>query len=170
MPLNDASATSSGVSCGLSATSKWNFFSVCGRRQRQVQRDHRRRRAQLAHHRRLPVLRQRADCAARADHLRGRLRRRQRHHHVRARERNRHGAETKQRMPAGVQPVASTDVTVQPALSERSPRTRSIPTMSPGLICASVGEAAAFPPAIAAIPQDANWSLNCASVSGYSPR
>ena len=38
--------------------------------------------------------------------------------------------------------LPSTLVTVHPALSERSPRTRSIPTMSPGLICESVGEAA----------------------------
>ena len=48
--------------------------------------------------------------------------------------------------------LASTLVTVHPALSERSPRTKSIPTMSPGFICESVGEAAALPPAMADIP------------------
>ena len=42
-----------------------------------------------------------------------------------------------------------------PELSDRSPRIRSIPTMSPGLSCASSGDGAAVPPAIMDMPQAA---------------
>ena len=49
----------------------------------------------------------------------------------------------------------TTVVTVQPELMERSPSTKSMPTISPGWSLASSGEGAALPPAIAVMPQEA---------------